>query len=80
MKTNLTIKYSNKYINYLDSLKFMETTVDKILNQNANNLIWFLNHDHIYTCGTSANKNEILHKTNIPVIKIAIIASSENTI
>ena len=47
----------------------METTVDKILNQNANNLIWFLNHDHIYTCGTSANKNEILHKTNIPVIK-----------
>ena len=47
----------------------METTVDKILNQNSNDLIWFLNHDHIYTCGTSANKNEILQKTNIPVIE-----------
>ena len=33
------------------------------------NLIWLLNHDHIYTCGTSTNKNEILNITKIPIIQ-----------
>ena len=32
-------------------------------------MLWFLNHDHIYTCGTNANRNEILSKTNIPILQ-----------
>ena len=31
--------------------------------------MWFLNHNHVYTCGTSADKNEILSKTNIPILQ-----------
>ena len=60
---------TEKNIKYSESIKFMQKRVDDILNHKKTELIWFLNHNHIYTCGTSANKNEILKKTNIPIIK-----------
>ena len=47
----------------------METKVENILNKNHNEMIWFLNHNHIYTCGTSSKKDEIINKTNTPIIK-----------
>ena len=66
---NIKIRISDKNINYLEALKFMQKQVDDILYHNADELIWFLNHDHIYTCGTSANKNEIINKTSTPIIQ-----------
>ena len=69
MKTNIDIKTSNQNIEYFDALNFMEKKVDKILNNKENEMLWFLNHHHIYTCGTSANRNEILSKTNIPILQ-----------
>ena len=69
MKSNIDIKTSNQNIEYFDALNFMEKKVDKILDNKENEMLWFLNHDHIYTCGTSANRNEILSKTNIPILQ-----------
>ena len=66
---NIKIRISDKNINYLEALKFMQKRVDDILYHNGDELIWFLNHDHIYTCGTSANKNEILNITKTPIIQ-----------
>ena len=47
----------------------MKKKVEKILDYKENEMLWFLNHNHVYTCGTSANKNEILFKTNVPIVK-----------
>ena len=69
MKSKIDIKTSNQYIKYFDALNFMEKKVEKILDNKENEMLWFLNHDHIYTCGTSANRNEILSKTNIPILQ-----------
>ncbi len=69
MKSNIDIKTSNQNIEYFDALNFMEKKVGKILYNKENEMLWFLNHHHIYTCGTSANKNEILSKTNIPILQ-----------
>ena len=69
MKSNIDIKTSNQNIEYFDALNFMEKKVDKILDNKENEMLWFLNHHHIYTCGTSANRNEILSKTNIPILQ-----------
>ena len=66
---NIKIRISNNNINYLDAFKFMQKQVDDILYHNGNELIWFLNHNHIYTCGTSAKKNEILNITKTPIIQ-----------
>ena len=69
MKSNIDIKTSNQNIEYFEALNFMEKKVDKILDNKENEMLWFLNHHHIYTCGTSANRNEILSKTNIPILQ-----------
>ena len=69
MKSIIDIKTSNQNIEYFDALNFMEKKVDKILCNEENEMLWFLNHHHIYTCGTSSNRNEILSKTNIPILQ-----------
>ncbi len=69
MKSKIDIKTSNQNIEYFDALNFMEKKVDKILDNKENEMLWFLNHHHVYTCGTSANRNEILSKTNIPILQ-----------
>ena len=69
MYPKIDIKISNHNIEYIDALNFMEKKVDKIISNKENEMLWFLNHNHIYTCGTSANKNEILFKTNTPIFQ-----------
>ncbi len=68
LNKTIEIKISKKNIDYEESIQFMQNRVEKIINKKNKELIWFLNHDHIYTCGTSSNKNEIIYKTNIPII------------
>ena len=67
----MTIEIKKQYnlVNYNTSLEFMKLRVDDIFNESKDELIWFLNHDHIYTQGTSANKNEILKRNKIRIIK-----------
>ena len=69
MNSIIDIKTSSQNIKYFDALGFMEKKVEKILDNKENEMLWFLNHNHVYTCGTSANKNEILFRTNIPIVK-----------
>ena len=69
MKSKVDIITSNQNIEYFEALNFMKKKVEKILDNKENEMLWFLNHNHIYTCGTSANKNEILFKTNVPIIQ-----------
>tara|TARA_B100001057_G_scaffold340752_1_gene341562 strand:- start:185 stop:805 length:621 start_codon:yes stop_codon:yes gene_type:complete len=60
---NLEIKKSKKPIKYKEAIKFMENRLSEIDNNNPNELIWLLEHDDIYTAGTSYNENEILDKS-----------------
>ena len=66
---NIEIKKEYGLVDYEKSIEFMEIRVDKIFNENHNELIWFLNHDHIYTQGTSASDKEIVKKNNIKIVK-----------
>tara|TARA_B000000475_G_scaffold259131_1_gene241783 strand:- start:363 stop:1010 length:648 start_codon:yes stop_codon:yes gene_type:complete len=67
----MTIEIKKQYdlVHYENSVKFMQIRVNKIINKSKNELIWFLNHDHIYTQGTSATTNEILKKNKIRIVK-----------
>ena len=47
----------------------MKSRVSEIITESQKELIWFLNHDHIYTQGTSASKKEILKKNKIQIVK-----------
>ena len=65
---NVEIKKSKKPIKYEDALNLMEKRLKNLHEKKANELIWILEHDHIYTAGTSYNESEILDKS-INVIK-----------
>ena len=66
---HIEIKISNNEINYEEALLFMRSRVDDIIKNKSKELLWFLNHNHIFTQGTSASKEEILNSNIINVIK-----------
>ena len=66
---NIEIKKQYDFVDYKKSVEFMKSRVSEIITESKEELIWFLNHDHIYTQGTSATKNEILKKNKIQIVK-----------
>ena len=60
---NIEIKISKKPVNYEKAMKYMEKRLNSILFKNAKDLIWILEHNDIYTAGTSFNENDILDKS-----------------
>ena len=65
---NVEIKKSKKPIKYEDAIDLMEKRLKNLHEKKANELIWILEHNHIYTAGTSYNESEILDKS-INIIK-----------
>ena len=65
---NIEIKKSKKPVKYDDALNFMQERLMNLHTNNSKELIWFLQHNDIYTAGTSYNENEILDKS-IKVVK-----------
>ena len=66
---NIEIKKQYDLVDYEASVKFMQLRVKEISRNLQKELIWFLNHDHIYTKGTSADENEILKTNEIKIVK-----------
>ena len=64
----IEIKKSQNPVKYEDAISFMEDRLKDIDLKKVDDLIWVLEHDHIYTSGTSYNENEILDKS-INIIK-----------
>ena len=65
----IEIKISNDEIDYENALMYMESRVNDISNNQSQELLWFLSHNHIFTQGTSASKEEILNSNVIDVVK-----------
>ena len=65
---NIEIKKSKKPVKYEDAIKFMEQRLLEINEKKSEQLIWILEHEDIYTAGTSFNHNEIIDKS-IKIIK-----------
>jgi len=57
---NIEIKKSVKPVNYIDAINFMEQRLEQIFKKNENELIWTLEHEEIYTAGTSYSKTDII--------------------
>ena len=65
---NIEIKKSQKPVKYEDALTFMEHRLSEINEKKSKDLIWILEHEEIYTAGTSYKETEILDKS-IKIIK-----------
>ena len=60
---NIEIKKSVKPVNYNDAINFMEERLEQILKNKEKELIWTLEHDEIYTAGTSYSKTDIIDRS-----------------
>ena len=65
---NIEIKKSQKPVKYKDALRFMEKRLIEIDQNKSNNLVWILEHEDLYTAGTSYKENEIIDKS-IKILK-----------
>jgi len=65
---NIEIKKSIKPVKYQEAIKLLEERLIDINNNKKSDLIWILEHEEIYTAGTSYNEDEVLNK-NINLIK-----------
>ena len=60
---NIEIKKSIKPINYLDAINILESRLKDLYENNEQELIWTLEHNEVFTAGTSYKKNEIIDKS-----------------
>ena len=65
---NIEIKKSIKPIKYSNAVEFLEARLKDINNNRKGDLIWVLQHEEVYTAGTSYSEDEILNK-DINLIK-----------
>jgi lipoyl(octanoyl) transferase len=65
---NIEIKKSKKPIKYEYAINLMEQRLLDVDANKSNELIWILEHNNLYTAGTSYKENEILDKT-IKILK-----------
>ena len=65
---NIEIKKSKNPIKYEDAIELLEERLLKLNRDKASELIWILEHNDVYTAGTSFDNNEVLDKS-IKILK-----------
>jgi len=59
----IEIKKSIKPVKYENAISFLEKRLEEIHTKERNELIWILEHQEVYTAGTSYKDNELLDKS-----------------
>ena len=65
---NIEVKNSEKPVNYEDSMKLLNERVENVLAGSKNELLWILEHNTVYTAGTSSSDQDLINK-NLSIIK-----------
>ena len=60
---NIEIKKSIKPVNYFDAINILESRLKDLYEYNEQELIWTLEHNEVFTAGTSYKENEIIDKS-----------------
>ena len=60
---NIEIKKSIKPVNYFDAINILESRLKDLYKNNEQELIWTLEHNEVFTAGTSYKENEIIDKS-----------------
>jgi len=60
---NIEIKKSIKPVNYFDAINILESRLQDLYENNGQELIWTLEHNEVFTAGTSYKENEIIDKS-----------------
>lgn len=64
-----SIKTSSQAQKYEQALEFMDHHVNAMIEGNAQELLWFLEHEPVYTLGTGAQEGDALEGETIPTLQ-----------
>ena len=64
----IEVKNSIKPLDYIQSINALENRVNDVLLGKKNELLWILEHNTVYTGGTSSNQKDLINK-EIKIIK-----------
>ena len=59
---NMEVKNSVKPIDYNESIKVLEKRVDDMVLGKKGELLWVLEHNTVYTGGSSSNEKDLINK------------------
>ncbi len=76
---NIEVIQQDELVDYLDAVSFMEKRVADILDKEAKQLLWFVQHDHVYTAGTGTSEAELLQLPNISPNNMPLSSSSHQS-
>ncbi len=65
---NIEVKKATKPIDYMNSMKILERRVEDVFLDKKDELLWILEHDTVYTAGSSSKEEDLLDK-NLQIIK-----------
>ena len=65
---NIEVKNTHKPIDYTDSMKILEKRVKDVFWEEKDELLWILEHNTVYTAGTSSKEEDVLDK-NLKIVK-----------
>ena len=65
---DIEVKNSVKPVDYIESIKILEQRAEDVFLGNKGELLWILEHNSVYTAGTSSNENDLINK-NLKIIK-----------
>ena len=58
----LEVKNSVKPVDYVESMEFLEKRVEDVFLGKKKELLWILEHNTVYTAGTSSNEKDLIDK------------------
>ena len=64
---NIEVKNSVKPVDYIESMKILEQRVVDVNLGKKSELLWILEHNTVYTAGTSANEIDLIDKNVKPI-------------
>ena len=65
---NIEVKNSVKPVDYIESMKILEKRAEDVHSGLKDELLWILEHNTVYTGGTSSNKKDLIDN-NLKIIK-----------
>ena len=64
----MEIKISKKPVKYEDAIEYLDERVHQVSQNRNEELIWFLEHKSVYTCGVNFNQEDVLDKS-VKIVK-----------
>jgi len=64
----MEIKISKKPVKYEKAIEYLDKRVHQVYQNKKEELIWFLEHKSVYTCGVNFNQKDVLDK-NVKIVK-----------